>query len=138
MVEGTLDQILYINEESGYVVAVVERGDDHGARRRITVVGELGTIEIGAGLRLSGRFEKHPRFGEQFRVENFETTRPAGINALERYLASEIKGVGPALARRIVDHFGEELPTVLATSPERLHEVRGLPRAVAQRIAIAW
>ncbi len=138
LVEGTLDQILYINEASGYVVAVVERSDDDGARRRITAVGELGAIEIGAGLRLSGHFEKHPRFGEQFRVEDFETIRPAGVNALERYLASEIKGVGPALARRIVERFGEELPALLDSSPERLHEVRGLPRAVAQRIAIAW
>ncbi len=138
LVEGTLDQILYINEESGYVVAVVELGDHADARRRITVVGELGTIEIGAGLRLSGRFEKHPRYGEQFRVVDFETLRPAGVNALERYLASEIKGVGPVLARRIVDRFGEELPALLDTSPERLHEVDGLPRAVAQRIAIAW
>ncbi|HEY1850466.1 MAG TPA: ATP-dependent RecD-like DNA helicase [Candidatus Binataceae bacterium] len=138
LVEGTLDQILYINEESGYVVAVVELGDHADSRRRITVVGELGTIEIGAGLRLSGRFEKHPRYGEQFRVVDFETLRPAGVNALERYLASEIKGVGPVLARRIVDRFGEELPALLDTSPERLHEVDGLPRAVAQRIAIAW
>jgi exodeoxyribonuclease V alpha subunit len=138
LVEGTLDQILYINEDSGYVVAVVELSDAAEARRRITVVGELGTIEIGAGLRLSGRFEKHPRYGEQFRVVDFETLRPAGVNALERYLASEIKGVGPVLARRIVDRFGEELPVLLDTSPERLHEVDGLPRAVAQRIAIAW
>jgi exodeoxyribonuclease V alpha subunit len=138
MVEGTLDQILYINEDSGYVVAVVERGDDNGARHRITVVGELGTIEIGAGLRLSGRFEKHPRYGEQFRVADFETVRPAGVNALERYLVSEIKGVGPVLARRIVERFGEELPALLDTSPERLHEVDGLSRAVAQRIALAW
>ena len=138
LVEGTLDQILYVNDTSGYVVAVVERSDDEGARRRITVVGELGTIEIGSGLRLSGRFEKHPRYGEQFRVKDFETIRPAGVNALERYLASEIKGVGPALARRIVERFGEELPALLDTTPERLHEVRGLPRAVAQRIALAW
>lgn len=138
LVEGTLDQILYVNDSSGYVVAVVERGDDDGGRRRITVVGELGTIEIGAGLRLRGHFERHPRFGEQFRVEDFETLRPAGVNALERYLASEIKGVGPALARRIIDRFGEELPALLDTSPERLHEVRGLPRLVAQRIATAW
>lgn len=137
-VEGTLDQILYINEESGYVVAVVERGDDNGARHRITVVGELGTIEIGAGLRLSGRFEKHPRYGEQFRVADFETVRPAGVNALERYLVSEIKGVGPVLARRIVERFGEELPALLDTTPERLHEVEGLSRAVAQRISLAW
>jgi exodeoxyribonuclease V alpha subunit len=138
IVEGTLDQILYINEESGYVIAVVERSDDDGARRRITVVGELGVIEIGAGLRLTGHFEKHQRYGDQFRVGDFETVRPAGVNALERYLASEIKGVGPVLARRIVNRFGEELPSLLDTSPERLHEVDGLPRAVAQRIAIAW
>jgi exodeoxyribonuclease V alpha subunit len=138
LVEGTLDQILYINDANGYVVAVVERADDAGIRQRITVVGELGTIEIGAGLRLSGHFEKHPRFGDQFRVQDFETIRPAGVNALERYLASEIKGVGPALARRIVERFGEELPAVLDTSPERLHEVRGLSNAVAQRIAVAW
>ncbi|HVC44393.1 MAG TPA: ATP-dependent RecD-like DNA helicase [Candidatus Binataceae bacterium] len=138
LVEGTLDQLLYVNEASGYVVAVVERSDDQGARGRITVVGNFGAVEIGAGLRLSGRFEKHPRYGEQFRVEDFETVRPAGVNALERYLASEIKGVGPAIARRIVERFGEELPAVLDTAPERLHEVRGLPRAVAQRIALAW
>ena len=137
-VEGTLDQIVFVNDANGYVVAVIEHTDEAGARKRITVVGELGAIEIGAGLRLSGHFEKHPRFGEQFRVEDFETIRPAGVNALERYLVSEIKGVGPALARRIVERFGEGLPALLDTSPERLHEVHGLPRAVAQRIAIAW
>ena len=139
MLEGTLDQILYVNESSGYIVAVVETNeDDTGGRQRLTVVGNLGAIEIGAGLRLSGRFEKHPRYGEQFHVDDFETLRPAGVVALERYLASEIKGVGPAIARRIVVHFGDTLPAVLDTTPERLHEVRGLPRLVAQRIATAW
>jgi exodeoxyribonuclease V alpha subunit len=102
------------------------------------VVGNLAGLEIGAGLRLSGRFEKHPRYGEQFRVEDFEISRPAGVAALERYLASEIKGVGTVLARRIVSHFGESLRTVLETTPERLHEVRGLPRAVARQIAVTW
>src|SRR6266478_5036108 len=142
VLEGTLEQILYVNDVSGYVVALVEPIEatppQPGPRVRVTVVGTLGAVEIGAGLRLSGRFEKHPRWGEQFRVEDFETVRPAGINALERYLASEIKGIGPALARRIVSHFGETLPAVLDTTPERLHEVRGLPRATAQRIALAW
>ncbi|HXZ88602.1 MAG TPA: ATP-dependent RecD-like DNA helicase [Candidatus Binataceae bacterium] len=139
VLEGTLDQILYVNEATGYVVAVVEtNGDRAGGHPRVTVVGDLGAIEVGSGLRLSGRFEKHPRYGEQFHVEDFETVRPAGVVALERYLASEIKGVGPALARRIVAHFGETLRDVLDSAPERLHEVRGLPRTVAQRIALAW
>ncbi|HKV56174.1 MAG TPA: ATP-dependent RecD-like DNA helicase [Candidatus Binataceae bacterium] len=136
-VEGTLEQILFVNETNGYVVAVVET-DDSDSRRRVTVVGTLDGLEVGAGLRLSGHFEKHPRYGEQFRVEDCETLRPAGVAALERYLASEIKGVGPAFARRIVSHFGETLAAVLDTSPERLHEVRGLPRLVAQRIVTAW
>jgi exodeoxyribonuclease V alpha subunit len=140
-VEGTLDQVLFVNEANDYTVAVVEssaREADLGAHRRITIVGSLGGLEIGAGLRLTGRFEKHPRYGEQFRVEDFEVVRPAGVAALERYLAAEIKGVGPALAGRIAAHFGDTLAAVLDTAPERLHEVRGLPRLVAQRIATAW
>jgi exodeoxyribonuclease V alpha subunit len=137
-IEGNLDQLLFVNEATGYAVATLERSDDEGARSRITIVGELAGIEIGSGLRLTGRFEKHPRYGEQFRAENFELIRPAGVAALERYLASEIKGVGPAYARRIVQRFGDSLPAVLDTAPERLHEVRGLPQIVAQRIALAW
>ena len=137
-IEGTLDQLLYVNETTGYAVAIVERTGDDGLRQRITAVGSLDGIEIGSGLRLTGHFERHPRYGEQFRVDDLETIRPAGVNALERYLASEIKGVGPALARRIVERFGEALPGVLDGAPERLHEVRGLPHAVAQRIAVAW
>ncbi|HUN57886.1 MAG TPA: ATP-dependent RecD-like DNA helicase [Candidatus Binataceae bacterium] len=137
-IEGTLDQLLFVNEANGYAVAVVERSDDDGARGRITVIGDLSGVEIGSGLRLTGRFEKHPRYGEQFRVDDFETIRPAGVAALERYLASEIKGVGPALARRIVERFGDSLATILDTTPERLHEVRGLPSIVARRIAAAW
>ncbi|MGO9263747.1 MAG: ATP-dependent RecD-like DNA helicase [Candidatus Binataceae bacterium] len=140
-VEGTLDQVLYVNESNDYTVAVLETdapAGDLAGRRRITIVGSLGGLEIGAGLKLTGRFEKHPRYGEQFRVQDYEVLRPAGVAALERYLASEIKGVGPTLARRIAAHFGETLAAVLDTTPERLHEVRGLPRLVAQRIATAW
>ncbi|HUY18926.1 MAG TPA: ATP-dependent RecD-like DNA helicase [Candidatus Binataceae bacterium] len=137
MVEGTLDQVLFINDQNGYVVAVLRRAAEAGGDR-LTVVGNLGGVEVGAGLRAHGRFEKHPRYGEQFKIEDFEILRPAGVAALERYLASEIKGVGPALARRIAEHFGESLPEVLDREPERLHEVRGLGAVVAERIAAAW
>jgi exodeoxyribonuclease V alpha subunit len=135
--EGTLEQILFVNEASGYVVGLVEVTGE-GQRRRITVVGTLGGIEVGAALRLSGYFEKHPKYGEQFRVVDFETLRPAGVAALERYLASEIKGVGPVLARRITTHFGESLSEVLDTAPERLQEVPGLPRRTVRGITAAW
>ncbi|MBV8358699.1 MAG: ATP-dependent RecD-like DNA helicase [Deltaproteobacteria bacterium] len=136
--EGTLEQILFVNDANGYVVGLVEAAGESNTRRRIVIVGTLGGIEIGTALRLYGHFEKHPRYGEQFRVEDYEMLRPAGVAALERYLASEIKGVGPVFAHRIVTHFGESLSAVLDTTPERLHEVPGLPRRTARGIAAAW
>jgi len=136
--EGTLEQILFVNDASGYLVGLIETTAESEMRRRITVVGTLAGIEVGAALRLSGYFEKHPRYGEQFRVEDYETLRPAGVAALERYLASEIKGVGPAFAKRIVTHFGESLHTVLDNAPERLREVPGLPRPTIRSITAAW
>jgi len=138
LLEGTLEQLLYVNDESGYAVAVVECTLQDGVRERLTVVGSLAGLEIGSSIRARGRREKHPRYGEQFRIVDFQTIRPAGVAALERYLASEIKGVGPALARRIVEHFGEGLPQVLDERPGRVREVRGLGRVVAERIVAAW
>ncbi len=80
-----------------------------------------------------GSFESHPRYGRQFRVESCEVLKPAGLTALERYLSSgQIKGVGPALARRITEHFGEELFAVLdhaAASAARSPRHRGRNRA---------
>jgi exodeoxyribonuclease V alpha subunit len=137
-IEGTLDHVVYINDSNGYSVAILECDSAEGARRRITVVGNLSGIEVGASIRVRGRTEKHPRYGDQFRVLDCETLRPAGVAAIERYLASEIKGVGPALARRIIEHFGDDLHEVLDNTPERMREVRGLPRKVAERIAVAW
>jgi exodeoxyribonuclease V alpha subunit len=136
-IEGTLQQILFVNDASGYVVGSLEISDDD-RRRRITVVGTLAGLEVGAALRLSGHFENHPRYGEQFRVEDYEMLRPAGVAALERYLISEVKGVGPVFARRIVMHFGESLGAVLDATPERLQEVPGLPRRTIRQISAAW
>lgn len=138
LIEGTLDHVLYANDETGYSVAIVDCEQSDGTRRRVTVVGNLVGIEVGAGIRARGRIEKHPRYGEQFRVVDFETVRPASVAAIQRYLVSEIKGVGPALARRIVEHFGEELGRVLDENPERVREVRGLGAAVASRIIATW
>ncbi|MGO9606939.1 MAG: ATP-dependent RecD-like DNA helicase [Candidatus Binataceae bacterium] len=138
MVEGTLDHILYVNDQSGYAVAVIKTYAGNGDTKAVTMVGNLAGLEIGSGIRAHGRFEKHPRFGEQFRVADFETIRPAGVFALERYLASEIQGVGPMLARRIAEYFGDDLPDVLDNAIGRIREVSGVGPVVASRIAAAW
>jgi exodeoxyribonuclease V alpha subunit len=136
--EGTVDQVLFVNDKNGYSVAVVVVAGEHGDFRRVTVVGNLAGLEVGSTIRAQGGFEQHPRFGDQFHVVDFETVRPAGAVALERYLASEIKGVGPALARRIAEHFGDSLGEVLDNAPERMREVPGIGPVVARAIAAAW
>ncbi len=137
-VEGILDQVLFVNDNNGYSVAVVVVAGEHGDFRRVTVVGNLSGLEVGSTIRAEGGYEKHPRFGEQFHVVDFETLRPAGSVAIERYLASEIKGVGPAFARRIAEHFGDELGEVLDNAPERMREVPGIGAVRARLIAATW
>jgi len=138
-IEGIIDQILFVNDSSGYVVARLEVEDSEHRRDTVAVVGNLADPEVGAAVRLQGSFETHPRYGRQFRVESCEVLKPAGLTALERYLSSgQIKGVGPALARRITGHFGEELFTILDTAPHRLREVRGIGAAIVRQITAAW
>ena len=138
-IEGTLEQVLFVNEESGYVVARFEREVPEAGTQPTSIVGALLGVEIGMTLRLSGSFETHPRYGRQFRVGTFEILKPAGLAALERYLGSgQIKGVGQALARRMVQHFGEQLPAILDKEPHRLREVRGLGPRIVRQIATTW
>ena len=71
--EGIFDQVLFVNDKTGYSVAVVVVPQEHGDFRRVTVVGNLAGLEVGSTIRALGGFEKHPRFGEQFHVTDFET-----------------------------------------------------------------
>jgi exodeoxyribonuclease V alpha subunit len=138
-IQGTLEQILFVNDASGYVVARFLRDDSENRRETIAVVGNLPDPQIGMALRLEGSYEDHPRFGRQFRIADFEVLKGAELTAVERYLASgQIKGVGPALARRIIEHFGEELTAVLDQEPHRLREVKGLGPVIVRQIQAAW
>jgi exodeoxyribonuclease V alpha subunit len=138
IIEGTLDHLLYVNDSTGYGVAVVKSYAGAGDTRTVTMVGNLAGLEIGSGIRARGSFEKHPRYGEQFHVSDLQTLRPAGVNALELYLAKEISGIGPELAHRIATHFGESLPEILDKTPHRVREVSGVGPVTAARIAEAW
>src|SRR5579885_2149470 len=130
-IEGIIDQILFVNDSSGYVVARLEVEDSEHRRDTVAVVGNLADPEVGAAVRLQGSFETHPRYGRQFRVESCEVLKPAGLTALERYLSSgQIKGVGPALARRITGHFADELCTILVHAPHRMRDMHGIEAAL--------
>ena len=130
-IEGTADTILFCNEQNGYIVLDLDTGSDY-----VTVVGELGTIEEGEELRLLGRYINHPKYGAQFRAEACERTMPSSETAILKYLSSgAIKGVGPTLAKRLVEEFGEKTLEIIESSPEEMVRVKGMSPRKAEEIA---
>ncbi|MCM2428337.1 SF1B family DNA helicase RecD2 [Streptomyces sp. RKAG337] len=137
VLEAVLERITYANEDNGYTVARVDTG--RGAGDLLTVVGALLGAQPGESLRMEGRWGSHPQYGKQFTVENYTTVLPATIQGIRRYLGSGlIKGIGPKIADRIVEHFGTETLDVIEGAPKRLIEVPGLGPKRTRMIAVAW
>jgi exodeoxyribonuclease V alpha subunit len=134
--DAVLERITYANQETGYTVARVatNRSSD-----LLTVVGPLLGAQPGESLRLRGRWASHPQYGRQFQVEAYDTVLPATIQGIRRYLGSGlIKGIGPKMAERIVDHFGQATLEVIEQAPGRLVEVAGLGPKRTAMITAAW
>jgi exodeoxyribonuclease V alpha subunit len=134
--DAVLERITYANEETGYTVARVATGRSADL---VTVVGPLLGAQPGESLRLRGRWRSHPQYGRQFEVEAYQTVLPATIQGIRRYLGSGlIKGIGPKMAERIVDHFGDATLKVIEEAPGRLVEVAGLGPKRTAMITTAW
>ncbi len=130
-VSGYVDHIIFRNEENGYTVLVLA---DEGTE--ITCVGTFQYIGQGEAIEAQGHYTEHAVYGQQFHIESFQTKVPEDTAAMERYLGSgAIKGVGAALAARIVKHFGEDTIRVVEEEPERLSEVKGISERKAREIA---
>ena len=128
---GEVGDIIYYNETNSYMIAEFETEEE-----QTTMVGYLPFIASGDNLKIIGNFVEHKKYGRQFKVETFEKLMPQTVGALEKYLANgNIKGVGPALAKRIVNRFGEDTIQVFKTEPQRLAEVKGISQAKAIEIA---
>ncbi|GBP99964.1 ATP-dependent RecD-like DNA helicase [Streptomyces spongiicola] len=137
VLEGVLERITYANEENGYTVARVDTG--RGSSDLLTVVGSLLGAQPGESLRMEGRWGSHPQYGKQFTVENYTTVLPATVQGIRRYLGSGlIKGIGPRIAERIVDHFGAGTLDVIEQQPGKLVEVPGLGPKRTKMIGAAW
>jgi exodeoxyribonuclease V alpha subunit len=135
--DAVLERITYANEETGYTIARV--ATERSGSELLTVVGPLLGAQVGESLRLSGRWTSHPRYGRQFEVWSYSTVLPATVQGIRRYLGSGlIKGIGPKMAERIVDHFGTATLEVIEQSPQRLVEVPGLGPKRTKMIAVAW
>ncbi|GGS65735.1 ATP-dependent RecD-like DNA helicase [Nonomuraea spiralis] len=134
---AVLERITYANEETGYTIARV--AVERSGAELLTVVGPLLGAQVGESLRLRGRWTSHPRYGRQFEVWSYTTVLPATVQGIRRYLGSGlIKGIGPKMAERIVDHFGTGTLEVIEQEPGRLVEVPGLGPKRTKMIAAAW
>ena len=130
-IEGSVETVLFRNESNGYAVLDLDAGGE-----LITVVGSLGEVEEGEILILEGSYETHRKFGTQFHAEYCERKLPDTVVNIEKYLASgAIKGIGPALAKRIVNVFGAATLDIIENAPYRLSEVRGISQKKCDEIA---
>lgn len=130
-ITGYVEHIVYRNAENGYTVLNLVSGEDE-----TTCVGIFSSIAEGENIEAEGEFTEHPTYGEQFKVARFEEKMPEDREAIERYLGSgAIKGIGLALAARIVRRFKEDTFRIIEEEPERLAEVKGISENKAQEIA---
>ena len=133
--EGTLERTVFANEDNGWSVVRLRLADSS----TVTAVGNLVAVQPGERLQLIGSWQTNARFGRQLKIESFTTLRPASVAAIEKYLGSGlIRGIGQAMAQRLVTRFGEETLDIIEQEPERLAEVEGIGPKRSQAIRQAW
>ncbi len=126
-VEGQVERVTFHNPESGYTVLRLRTAD-----ALVTVVGRFPAVTVGERLRVHGEVVEHPTYGSQLKAEGYESFVPTSVEGIEAYLGSGvIKGIGPALARRLVATFGARTLEVIEESPARLRKVPGVGAAKA-------
>lgn len=131
-ITGFVEHIVYRNEENGYTVLNLASNEED----EVTCVGVFQMISEGESLELTGEYTVHPSYGPQFKVQQYSIKAPEDIASIERYLGSgAIKGVGAALAARIVRKFKEDTFRIIEEEPERLAEIKGISERKAQEIA---
>ena len=131
-VTGYIDHIIFRNDQNGYTVMVLKQTGEE----ELTCVGTFPDISQGATIEASGNYIHHPVYGKQFQIASFTEKMPEDSLAMERYLGSgAIKGIGAALAARIVRRFGEDTLRIVEEEPERLSEIKGISEKKAREIA---
>ena len=134
-IEGTIESIVFYNPESGYTVCRFQPTGEE----LWTLVGTFPPLSPGEVIKVKGQWELNPRFGKQFKADNYIPVLPSSIKGIEKFLSSGmIKGIGPVLAQRIVNCFGKDTLSVLSKRPGRLREVEGLGAVKMKEIKKSW
>ncbi|MBA7625606.1 ATP-dependent RecD-like DNA helicase [subsurface metagenome] len=134
--EGHIESITYTNEENGYTIARVKA---QGIDKPVTVIGNLVSPTPGETIRMKGEWSRHPKYGRQFKIVSYQSSVPAAVEGIEKYLGSGlIKGIGPEMAKRIVQRFGEKTLSVIENEAEKLTQVEGIGKKRIEMIRAAW
>jgi len=128
--QGQIERITYTNEENGYTVAKVKV---YNRSDLVTVVGNLLSPTLGEVIKMRGKY------GQQFKVVHYKSLVPASVSGIEKYLGSGlIKGIGPIMAKRIVEKFGKDTLDVIEHNIQKLAEVEGIGEKRIDMIKNAW
>ncbi|EGO62272.1 ATP-dependent RecD-like DNA helicase [Acetonema longum] len=136
LLTGTVETITYQNQDNAFIVFKLQ---PRGQKNLVPVVGYFAAPLLGEEVELTGEWVEHPRFGRQFKAASFKRIQPTSLAGIERYLGSgAIKGIGPAMAGRLVKKFGAETLTVIELFPHRLVEVEGIGQKKADQICQSY
>jgi len=134
VLKGTLARIRYASEDGEFAVSEL-----HTTKGPVIIVGNLLETKPGEQVVVSGAWQNNARFGKQFGIDSIRTVPPTTIEGIRRYLCSGlVEGIGPVLADRIVDHFGENTIEIIDAEPARIREVPGIGKKRGETIAESW
>ncbi|WP_200905706.1 ATP-dependent RecD-like DNA helicase [Methylobacterium sp. ARG-1] len=133
---GTIERVTFHSPETGFCVLKVQA---RGKRDLVPVIGHAPAIAAGEWITATGIWHTDRQHGVQFKADTLKVTPPTGVEGIEKYLASgHMRGIGPAMAKRIVAAFGEGTFEIIEAEPQRLPEVAGIGRKRAARIIAGW
>ncbi len=136
ILKGLIERLTYRNPDNHYTIARLRVAKINDP---VTIVGHLAGVCEGESLEVSGKWTAHPRYGDQFKVEGFKVLLPSTVSGIRDYLGSGIiKGIGKAMADRIVDYFQETTFEIIENQPERLKNIQGIGEAKKNTIVQAW
>ncbi len=134
-ISGIIEEVIYTNPENGYTVCDVAAHDG----QLVTAVGCMPYVTEGESVVMTGMWDTHPNYGEQFRVSYCETVPPSDEDEILKYLSSGIiSGVREATAKKLVEHFGTDVFSVMLTNPEKLAEIKGISDDKAKKIGDSY
>lgn len=133
--QGTIESIVYYSPETGYTVCTFAQ--DNG--QVFTIVGNFPPLSPGETVKIRGKWIINPKFGKQFSVDNYVPVLPSSVKGIEKFLSSGlIRGIGPVLAKRIVDRFGLQTIATLSEKIDKLKEVDGVGEVKFREIKKSW